>query len=58
MFSQCYSFVESMDPENIIMRKKNIPRLMFEYFVQKNVALLITLNLMTWASTQRNGIHR
>ena len=35
------SFVESMDPENIIRENKNIPLFIFEYFAQKSISGLI-----------------
>ena len=36
-----YSFVESIDPENIFKGNKNIPLFVFEYFVQKHISGVI-----------------
>ena len=39
--SRQYSFLESLDPENMIVENKNIPLFVFEYFSQKDMSDLI-----------------
>ena len=41
MSTHHYSFVECMDPENIIKENRNIPCFVFKYFIQKDISDLI-----------------
>ena len=45
MNSKQYSFVGSMDPENMINENNNIPPFVFDYFTQKEISHFINETL-------------